>query len=80
MHTFTYTPESDGEPNIHFHHNSDLSGNVHIASSSQDGFLNMEFSIPGRALLEFIASYVATQRIAALEQVTPESILGIPLE
>jgi hypothetical protein len=55
-----------------FNHNSDLSGDVTIR---QAGFA---FSVPGEALLAFIAEHVRLERITALEQMSTHQVLGIP--
>lgn len=56
--------------NTTFTHNSDLSGPVRIHTA--DG----ELLVPGEHLIEFIAGWVASQRIAALELATAEEVLG----
>ncbi len=56
-----------------FRYNSDLSGDVEV-----EDYSGARVRIPGRALLEFVARYVAQERISELEQASVEEILGLP--
>lgn len=62
---------NDGNNNS-AHYYSGLSGDVILINSKRE-----EFSIDGKFLLDFIANYVASRRISALEQATTKEILGI---
>lgn len=53
-------------------YNSDLSGDVILRNKH-----GQELEISGEFLLEFIAGYVANQRISKLESATTKEILGI---
>lgn len=68
MHTYRY-------PGSRFviHHNSDLSGNIHIVEVGS----NKQLMIPSEDILGFIASFVRDQRISELEQATDHEILQI---
>ncbi len=61
------------ETDVFFHYDSDLSGDVIIMCDDD----KVEIKIPGRALIEFVASYVARQKISRLEQMEPEELLDI---
>lgn len=58
---------------IQFHYNEDGSGDVIISTR----FPDKEITVPFKALLEFIATWVANRRITELEQMSPRQILGI---
>ena len=55
-----------------FIYNGDLSGNVTITRHGK------EIQVPGSELIEFIAGHVQRTRIAALEGMSENEILGIP--
>ena len=63
----------EGPDGTHFHSNSDLSGDVII---SENG---VQYRVPGRDLLAFVANYVRDERIAALEHASDEEILRWPM-
>jgi hypothetical protein len=54
-------------------YNSDMSGGVILSDPSGN-----ELTIPGKFLLEFVASYVAGRKIATIERASCAGILGIP--
>lgn len=58
------------ETSTGFNYNSDLSGDVYIRVRGAK-----EVAVPGYALLAFIAEYVRSERIAALEQAGVEELL-----
>jgi len=66
MHTFT------GKATI-FNHNQDLSGDVYV----KDMRTGNEVRVPGRDILDFVASYVSGERISRLEQAETAEILGV---
>ncbi len=53
--------------------NGDFSGNIQI---TRDG---CTVEVPGVHLLEFVAGWVADEKIAQLEQASPSEILGIKI-
>lgn len=65
MHTFK------SKNDVIFHHNQDLSGEVIIIRGKK------EIAIEGDDLLDFVAQYVAGEKIAELEQMETTEILGI---
>ena len=72
MHTFTHT--DDFGIKTTFHYNSDLSGNVEIVPHVHNdaGIVGQRvdasyLSVPGEALLAFVAEHVRRERIAFLE-------------
>ena len=71
-----------------FLYNSDLSGDVKIIKKlTEDEMKNMstaeiiaaqcEIEVPGHILLDFVADYVRNERIAKLEQMSTDEILGV---
>ena len=54
------------------HHNSDMSGEVHICDKNSDKELVLMLRIFG-----FVADYVRSQRIGMLEQMSTENILDL---
>ena len=57
-----------------FTHNGDLSGNVTIR---RDG---STIEVPGIHLIEFVAKYVAQEKISQLEGADASEILGISIK
>lgn len=55
-----------------FHHNSDFSGNVVVVKG--DG---TEFEIPAQDILDLVAEHVRSIKIAKLEDLLPEQLLGL---
>ena len=55
------------------HHNSDMSGEVHICDKNSD----KELVIDAQDILDFVADYVRSQRIGTLEQMSTENILDL---
>ena len=55
------------------HHNSDMSGEVHICDKNS----GKELVIDAQDILDFVADYVRTQRIGMLEQMSTENILDL---
>lgn len=51
---------------IHFHYNSDLSGEVYIVAYDESGELK-EVSVPGWMILEFVGRYCASEAISTIE-------------
>lgn len=66
MHTF------EGK-SCRIHHNSDMSGEVHICDKNSD----KELVIDAQDILDFVADYVRSQRIGTLEQMSTENILDL---
>lgn len=66
MHTF------EGK-SCRIHHNSDMSGEVHIC----DKYSDKELVIDAQDILDFVADYVRSERIGMLEQMSTESILHL---
>lgn len=66
MHTF------EGK-SCRIHHNSDMSGKIHICDKNSDKQLEVE----GQDILDFVADYIRTERIGTLEQMSTESILQL---
>lgn len=58
-----------------FHYHSDLRGNVHMVYQGSGG--REDASIPGAALLAFVASYVRSRRINEMEHGSDAEILGL---
>lgn len=60
-----------------FHYNSDLSGDVLIQRLSPIGekFEQVEFSVNGQCLLDLVAEYIRSQRIAKIEEMEIEELL-----
>lgn len=63
-----------GEGRYEFGFNGDLSGYV-VIRDSQDR--NGSISIPGSALLEFVADWVRDQRAAAVDDLGVAALLGV---
>lgn len=57
--------------NTTFVHDSDLSGDVIIRRG------NNEIEVPGEDLLSFVAEYVRSERVGALESASHREILGL---
>jgi hypothetical protein len=57
-----------------FHFNSDLSGEVIVRNSPAGD----ELHVNGEDLVEFVVDFVRRKRIAALEEMSDEIVLGIP--
>ena len=55
------------------HYNSDMSGNIII----QHKYYELELSILGEDILDFVAEYVRSQKISKLEQMDSKEILGL---
>jgi hypothetical protein len=70
MHSFTWG-------SYVFHHNADLSGRVEIVYVTAKESKPVA-SIPGTALLCFIAEYVRGRRMSALEDADVFDLFGIP--
>jgi hypothetical protein len=70
--TTTLPQRLRGRRDVYFHHDSDLSGIVHIVMCTPEDTTEVE--VPGQALLEFMAAYVMGQRISALKRMTPTSM------
>lgn len=66
MHTF------EGK-SCRIHHNSDMSGEVHICDKNSD----KELVIDAHDILDFVADYIKTERIRMLEQMSTDSILHL---
>lgn len=66
MHTF------EGK-SCRIHHNSDMSGEVHICDKNSD----KELVIDAQDILDFVADYIRSQRIGMLEQMSTENILDL---
>ena len=67
-----------GTEEVTFFFNSDLSGDVQIAKYTFDGVHSGdEVGIPGQVLLDFVASWVRDQKIAALEEQSTNEVLGL---
>lgn len=64
MHTF------EGK-SCRIHHNSDMSGKIHICDKNSDKQLDVD----AQDVLDFVANYIRTERIEMLEQMSTESIL-----
>lgn len=58
-------------------YHGDRSGEVEIAELDAGGQPAKTIKIPSRALFEFVAAHVRDERIAQLEQATPDEILGV---
>lgn len=69
MHTFT------GEKAT-FHFSSDMSGDVQIVIRRGQDFDSLH--VPGVDLIAFVAEYVRSQMISAVEQMSVHEVLGIP--
>jgi hypothetical protein len=74
----SYTSKTDGET-IHFNYNSDFSGDVRISKEFLDE-ANHVISIPGQAILDFIARCfvgpeMTTRLECRLDNASPEEIL-----
>lgn len=69
MHLFK---TGDDDTRTAFAFNSDLSGNVRITAAN-----GRAIEIPGEHLLQFIANYVRSERISALEQADDRTVLGL---
>ena len=66
MHTF------EGK-SCRIHHNSDMSGEVHICDKNSDDELKVE----AQDILDFVANYIRAERIEKLEQMNADSILHL---
>ena len=66
MHTF------EGK-SCRIHHNSDMSGEIHICDKNSD----KELVVEGQDILDFAADYINTERIGMLEQMSSDSILHL---
>lgn len=66
MHTF------EGK-SCRIHHNSDMSGEVHISDKNSDKELVVEV----QDILDFVADYIRTKKIGMLEQMSTDSILHL---
>ena len=69
MHLFKTNPDGDGTA---FSFNSDLSGNVRITAPN-----GRSVEVPGEHILQFVAQYVRSERIGALEQADDRAVLGL---
>ena len=66
--------------NVVILHNGDYSGEVIIRKLRNDGNRDEnvgEIVLQFEDLLEFVCSYVRSEKISKLEQATPEEILGL---
>lgn len=68
----SYTDDQGEECIAYFHYHSDLSGQVIISLPDRE-----PFTVPGSALLSFIANYVEGRRIAHIEDMDDYELLGI---
>ena len=66
MHTF------EGK-SCRIHHNSDMSGEVHICDKKSD----KELVVDAQDILDFVADYIRAKRIGMLEQMSTENILDL---
>lgn len=66
MHTF------EGK-SCRIHHNSDMSGEVHICDKNS----NKELVVEAQDILDFVADYIRSKRIGKLEQMSTENILNL---
>lgn len=64
MHTF------EGK-SCRIHHNSDMSGEIYICDKNSD----KELVVEGQDILDFVADYVISKKIANLEKLETEYIL-----
>lgn len=55
------------------HYNSDMSGNIIIQNKDYD----LELSVLGEDIIDFVAEYVRSQKIGKLEQMDSKEILGL---
>ncbi len=55
------------------HSNSDMSGDCIIVDHEDE----RELRVPGVLLLEFVAAYVAVERVSAIEQMSAREVLGL---
>lgn len=53
------------------HHNSDMSGEVHICDKNS----GKELKVEAQDILDFVAEYIRSERIGRLEQMSTDSIL-----
>lgn len=55
------------------HYNSDMSGNIIIQHKDYE----LELSVLGEDILDFVAEYVRSQKISKLEQMDSKKLLGL---
>lgn len=66
----------EAEGGTRFMYNGDMSGDVSIYRNENDV---IDFSVPGKDLIEFIADYVRREKITELENATIAQVLGLEI-
>lgn len=62
---------------VAIYHDNDLDGTVRIVVGDQRKRCP-EVVVPVEALLEFVAHLVETERVSAIERMSPRQLLGLP--